>query len=148
MTARQLLDELELEISKRKWGNKEYRRCGEIIHALRGVVGFFDGNDERFFQSKKQMLANADIVAQNTIKEAETRAQRLAENCEITRLARRKEREIEGETYRKCEQIVLESKERIQRLLDEAEERLRSALDAIALRRETLRTEDFMQKKP
>ena len=86
-----LLDELEAELSDKKGGlfgkKVDLDKCYNLVVKIKTNLAATLRESEYIMENKRKILENADIVAKNTIREAEERAEHMIDNSEIIRMA-------------------------------------------------------------
>ncbi len=149
MSVFKLLDELSMELADEKGFSRKRaagKRCLEIVAKLKAHLTTVYSRAQEIVNSRQKILANADLVAKNVIKEAEVRAKRLASDTEIIKQAEKDGREALNKTYRDCEELVIKTKEHLDATFREAEKYFLAMLETIRTNRNELR-EIFTKKE-
>jgi len=136
----QLLDELEHELRDfRVLHKKENGKVFGVLDQLRESVIFNLEEANYIVNKQKQILKNADIVAQNTLKAAEERAEHMVGTVEVMQKADMAAKNLMNKTANKCDALVKKTKEHLDSMFIEAEQFLLSNLTMIRTNREELR---------
>ncbi len=114
-------------------------RCASLWADIKALLPIAMEEAELVSRNRLRILENADIVAQNVIKEAEERAEQLTDGAEIARRAEKRSREVLDEAYRQCDELVLKTKEHLDRMFKDAETFFKNTLDTIKTNRNELR---------
>ena len=114
-------------------------RCASLWADIKTLLPVALEEAELVSQNRMRILENADVVAQNVIKEAEERAAQLTDGAEIVRRAEKRSREVLDEAYRQCDDLVLKTKEHLDGMFKDAETFFRNTLDTIKTNRNELR---------
>ena len=114
-------------------------RCASLWNEIKSLLPTAIEEAELVSRNRIRILENADVVAQNVIKEAEERAGQLADSAEITRRAEKRGREVLDEAYRQCDELVMKTKEHLDGMFKDAETFFRNTLDMIKINRNELR---------
>lgn len=142
MDLNELISEMDGELVGRSGlYNKraDLARCASLWSEIKSLLPSVIEEAELVSKNRIRILENADVVAQNVIKEAEERAGQLADNAEIARRAERRGREVLDEAYRQCDELVIKTKEHLDGMFRDAETFFRNTLDTIKTNRNELR---------
>lgn len=142
MDVMKLLAELEEELSDRRgiFGKKvDLDRCLDVVDKIKRSLPETLREAEYILDNKSKILDNADLVAKNTIREAEDRAEHIVENSEIIRRAETDAKQIIDSAYVQCDALVHHTKEHLDNMFKEIEQFLLSTLTMIRNNREELR---------
>ncbi|MCH5162541.1 MAG: hypothetical protein J1G38_03530 [Clostridiales bacterium] len=90
-------------------------------------------------QRRKEILANADVVAKNTIRAAEEKAEKLVSESEVVRAAQVSAKQIIENAYAQCDNLILRTKAHLDGLFKDMEQFLLSTLSVVRTNREELR---------
>ena len=137
----ELVDRLDNEINGKKglFSKVDVGYCGELVGELKSqVLGL-----KKLIQTHDAVIQNADTVAQNVIAEAKQRADFIAGEDEIVRLAEIKGRKIIDETYRECEDLIKKTKDYLEDMLCRTEDCISNFLLSIRSKRNELRNTIF-----
>lgn len=110
--------------------------CDQLIRTLPESLSEAD----YVSQKRKEILANADVVAKNTIRAAEEKAGKLVSESEIIRSAQNASKQIIENAYAQCDNLILRTKAHLDNLFKETENFLCSTLTVVRTNREELRT--------
>jgi len=136
----ELLNELEEELrGARGVHRKDGGRVFGILSQLRDSVGYNLEEANYIVKKQKQILKNADIVAKNTLKAAEERAEHMLGTTEIMQKADAEAKIMMDKTAAKCDVLVKKTKEHLDGMFIDAEQFLLSTLTMIRTNREELR---------
>ncbi|MBD5131653.1 MAG: hypothetical protein HDT28_03555 [Clostridiales bacterium] len=91
-------------------------------------------------QKRKEILSNADVVAKNTIRAAEEKANTLVSETEIVKNAQIASKQIIENAYAQCDNLILRTKAHLDNLFKETENFLCSTLAVVRTNREELRS--------
>jgi|InofroStandDraft_1065614.scaffolds.fasta_scaffold116694_2 putative cell wall-binding protein len=150
MDLMQLLDELEAELSDKKgfFGKKvDLDKCYNLVRQIKINLPSTLRETEYVMENKRKILENADIVAKNTIREAEERAEHMIDNSEIMRLADLESKKMMESTMMQCDGLVHHTKDHLDNMFKETEQFLLSTLTMIRNNREELRGAVIINKK-
>lgn len=150
MDLMQLLDELEAELSDKKgfFGKKvDLDKCYNLVCQIKINLPSTLRETEYVIENKRKILENADIVAKNTIREAEERAEHMIDNSEIMRLADLESKKMMESTMMQCDGLVHHTKDHLDNMFKETEQFLLSTLTMIRNNREELRGAVIINKK-
>lgn len=138
----ELFNQLEDELSKQGIFARriDLDKCIEILHKLRQNYEKSIAEANKIIKSKNEILANADIVAKNTIKEAEKRSDYTARTGHYIYKTKEQADEFLSSTRDSCEELFDKTKNHIDTIFGEIEEYLDSMLDLIHKNREELKT--------
>ena len=114
-------------------------RCASLWNEIKALLPSAIEEAELVSRNRIRILENADVVAQNVIKEAEERAGQLTDNAEIVRRAEKRGREVLDEAYRQCDELVMKTKKHLDGMFRDAETFFRNTLDTIKTNRTELR---------
>lgn len=114
-------------------------RCASLWADIKALLPIAMEEAELVSRNRLWILENADIVAQNVIKEAEERAEQLTDGAEIARRAEKRSREVLDEAYRQCDELVLKTKEHLDGMFKDVETFFKNTLDTIKTNRNELR---------
>lgn len=145
-----LLVELEAELSDKKgfFGKKiDIDKCYDLVTQIKTNLPATLKETEYVMENKRKILENADIVAKNTIREAEERAEHLIDNSEIMRMAELESKKLIETAYMQCDGLVRHTKEHLDNMFKETEQFLLSTLSMIRNNREELRGAMIINKK-
>ena len=132
-----LITQLDEEINGRKglFGKLDIAKCGELIYQIKIEASRCDA----VIKSRDSVIQNADTVAQNVIAEAKERADFIAGEDEIVRLAEIKSRKIIDEAYRECDALIQKTKEHLDAMFASAEDFFSKFLVTLRANRNELR---------
>lgn len=150
MDIMQLLNELEAELSDKKgfFGKKvDLDKCYRLVKQIKTNLPATLRETEYVMENKRKILENADIVAKNTIREAEERAEHMIDNSEIMRMADLESKKLMESTYMQCDGLVHHTKDHLDNMFKETEQFLLSTLTMIRNNREELRGAVIINKK-
>lgn len=124
MNLTELVERLDEELNGRKglFNKKtDLTRCLELVEEIKLSLpqSLFDA--EEIVKNRDKILLNADVVAKNVIKEAELRAQHLADSSEVNKVAQRQAREVLEKAYKECDLLMQKTKEHLDKLFCDAE---------------------------
>lgn len=145
-----LLDELEAELSDKKgfFGKKiDIDKCYDLVIQIKTNLPATLQETQYVMENKRKILENADIVAKNTIREAEERAEHLIDNSEIMRMAELESKKLIETAYMQCDTLVHHTKDHLDSMFKETEQFLLSTLSMIRNNREELRGAMIVNKK-
>lgn len=121
--------------------------CCDLCDKLSRVLPESLEEAEYVKQKRKEILANADVVAKNTIRAAEERAEKLASETEVVRQAQANAKQIIENAYAQCDNLMLRTKAHLDELFKETEQFLLSTLSLVRTNREELRTSYTEEKR-
>lgn len=132
-----LVAQLDEEFNGKKglFGKIDSAKCGEIIRQIK----FEASRCDAVMKSRETVIQNADTVAQNVIAEAKERADFIAGEDEIVRLAEIKSRKIIDEAYRECDALIQKTKDHLDAMFSNAEDFFSKFLMALRSNRNELR---------
>ncbi|MDE7464177.1 MAG: hypothetical protein K2M48_04015 [Clostridiales bacterium] len=110
--------------------------CDKLARVLPGALE----EAEYVKQRRKEILANADVVAKNTIRAAEEKAEKLASESEVVRSAQTSAKQIIENAYAQCDNLILRTKAHLDNMFKETEQFLLSTLSVVRTNREELRS--------
>ena len=143
MEITQLINELEAELGERKgglFGKKiDVNRCAQLSRQIKEALPSCIREAEYVVEHKQKILENADIVAKNTIREAEEHAEHLIDNSELLKRAELEAKQLMETAYMQCDALVDKTKEHLDRMFRDIEQFLQSTLVMIRNNREELR---------
>lgn len=140
----ELFNQLEDELSKQGLFARriDIDKCIEILHTLRKNYEYAVTEANHIMETRNKILANADNVAKNTIKEAEKRAHYASEAGRYV-YRTSEETQSENTSYGKSEELFDKTKVHIDDLFREVEEYLLSMVDLVRKNREELNSLKF-----
>ena len=148
MNPLELLSELEDELrDKRGILRKDGGRMLAIVGQLRESIPLALDEADYIVGKQQQILKNADVVARNTLRAAEERAEHLAGTTEIMRKADIDAKKMLDKTATRCDVLVKKTKEHLDSMFIEAEQFLLSTLTMIRTNREELRDALLIKQK-
>ncbi len=110
--------------------------CDKLARVLPGSLE----EAEYVKQRRKEILSNADVAAKNTIRAAEEKADKLANESEVVRKAQSAAKQIIENAYAQCDNLILRTKAHLDNLFKETEQFLLSTLSVVRTNREELRS--------
>lgn len=137
-----ILDKLktELEGGRGIFSKKpDIGRCVELCDKLMRILPESMSDAEYVKHKRKEILANADVVAKNTIRAAEEKANNLVSESEIVKNAHTAANRIIESAYAKCDNLIIRTKAHLDNLFKETENFLCSTLAVVRTNREELR---------
>ena len=140
--ALELLDRLraELEGGQGIFSKKPFMGwCVELCDKLAKVLPESINDAEYIKHKRKEILANADVVAKNTIRAAEEKANNLVSESEVVKSAQAASNRIIESAYAKCDNLIIRTKAHLDNLFKETENFLCSTLAVVRTNREELR---------
>lgn len=114
--------------------------CCDLCDKLARVLPNSLEEAEYVKQRRKEILANADVAAKNTIRAAEEKAEKLANESEVVRKAQTAAKQIIENAYAQCDNLILRTKAHLDNLFKETEQFLLSTLSVVRTNREELRS--------
>ena len=142
MNVLELLQELQDEFDGKKgvFSKKiDYEKCREIVSALCESLPSVFTRATEIIATRESILSNADLVANNVIKEAETRAINLASQSEIVKNAEKQRQVSLDKAYRECDLLVQKTKEHLDGMFRETEKFFTNMLELTRKNRNELR---------
>ncbi len=142
MSLGEILDELQSELTDRKglFGKKvDLDRCADLVYELRETLPESLREAEYIVANRKKIFDNADIVAKNTIKEAEERAAHIVENSELIKRAEAEGDKLIDAAQAQCDNLTDRTKTHLDNMFKDIEQFLLSTLAMIRNNREELR---------
>lgn len=121
--------------------------CCDLCDKLARVLPESLEEAEYVKQKRKEILANADVVAKNTIRAAEERAEKLASESEVVRQAQANAKQIIESAYAQCDNLMLRTKAHLDEVFKETEQFLLTTLSLVRTNREELRTSYTEEKR-
>ncbi len=149
-TALEILDRLseELSTSRGIFSKKpDVALCSELCDKLARILPESFNEAEYVKQKRKEILANADVVAKNTIRAAEEKADKLASESEVVRRAQSDAKQILENAYAQCDNLIMRTKAHLDNLFKDMEQFLLSTLSVVRTNREELRSALIEDKK-
>lgn len=140
--ALEILDQLRTELSTGRglFGKKaDLALCSDLCDKLAQVLPDSIDEAEYVKQRRKEILSNADVVAKNTIRAAEEKANRLVGESEIVKNAQATAKQIIENAYAQCDNLILRTKAHLDNMFKETENFLCSTLSVVRTNREELR---------
>ncbi len=140
--ALEILDKLREELSCGKgfFSKKpDWELCVELCDKLARVLPESFGEAEYINQKRKEILSNADVVAKNTIRAAEEKANKIISETEVVKNANVAAKQIIENAYTQCDNLILRTKSHLDNLFVETEKFLCSTLALVRTNREELR---------
>ncbi len=113
--------------------------CVELCDKLAKVLPESINDAEYIKHKRKEILANADVVAKNTIRAAEEKANNLVSESEVVKSAQAASNRIIESAYAKCDNLIIRTKAHLDNLFKETENFLCSTLAVVRTNREELR---------
>lgn len=138
-----ILDELrdELEHGHGLFSKKpDLALCIELCDKLSKALPPYIGTADYVADKRHEILANADVVAKNTIRAAEEQANKIVSESEILRSAHVASKQVIENAYTQCDNLILRTKSHLDNLFKETENFLCSTLAVVRKNREELRT--------
>lgn len=141
MNVMDLLYELEEELRDKRsvFGKKDPNRCIAIVEQLKEMLPAALEESDYIIQKQRQILKNADIVAKNTLKAAEEKADHLVGTTDVLRKAEDEAKKMLDKTAARCDLLVKKTKEHLDSMFIESEQFLLSSLNMIRTNRAELR---------
>lgn len=118
--------------------------CAKLMRAMPNALK----EAEYVKQKRKEILANADVVAKNTIRAAEEKAQQLSSESEVVKTAQHNAKQIIENAYAQCDNLILRTKAHLDNMFKETEQFLLSTLSVVRTNREELRAALLDGAKP
>ncbi len=137
-----ILDELrgELENGHGFFSKKpDLDLCLDLCDKLARVLPEAMNEANYVKEKRKEILSNADVVAKNTIRASEERANKLVSESEIIKNAQIASKQIIENAYAQCDNLILRTKAHLDNLFKETENFLCSTLSVVRTNREELR---------
>lgn len=141
--ALEILDKLksELENGRGFFSKKpDWDLCLELCEKLSRILPEYIKDASYVKDKRKDILSNADVVAKNTIRAAEEKANKLVSESEIVRSAHAASKQIVENAYAQCDNLILRTKAHLDNLFKETENFLCSTLSVVRTNREELRS--------
>lgn len=148
-----IIDELQEEFAQGKnvfWSKKSLvnlERCEELIIELKRNLPSSMQEASYIVSQKDKILERAQIAADNTIKEAESRAEQLVSETAIVKAADAEAARVLSDTEKKCETMYQTTKNNVDRLLKAIEDYFVDNLHVVRSNREELAGK-LLTKKP
>lgn len=114
--------------------------CLELCDRLAKVLPESMNEADYVKQKRKEILANADVVAKNTIRAAEEKASSMISESEAVKNAQIASKQIIENAYAQCDNLILRTKAHLDNLFKETENFLCSTLAVVRTNREELRS--------
>lgn len=140
--ALEILDKLKAELDGGRglFSKKpDLALCSELCDKLSRILPEAMTDAEYVKHKRKEILANADVVAKNTIRAAEEKANNLVSESEIVKNAQSAANRIIESAYAKCDNLIIRTKAHLDNLFKETEKFLCSTLAVVRTNREELR---------
>ena len=140
----QLIEELEQEFAQGKnflWSKKSLvnlERCAELIDELKRSLPTALQEARYVLSQKEKILSQAKETAENTIKEAELRAEHLVSESDLIKKSEEEAVEIEENAMKRCNQLYNVTRENIDKMLKAVEDYLADNLNIVKANREQL----------
>lgn len=141
--ALEILDELreELNSSRGIFSKKaDIALCADLCDKLAELLPASLKDAEYVNQKRKEILANADVVAKNTIRAAEEKAEKLSGDTEIVKKAQESAAQIVENAYVQCDNLIMRTQAHLDNMFKEIEQFLLSTLSVVRTNREELRS--------
>ncbi len=113
--------------------------CADLCDRLSRILPEALEEAEYVKQKRKEILANADVVAKNTIRAAEEKANRIASESETVKTAQNQAKQIIENAYAQCDNLTMRTKLHLDNMFKETEQFLLSTLSVVRTNREELR---------
>lgn len=143
MDVMQLIDALQAELGVRRGGffgkKVDVNKCAELTAQIKACLPSAVQEAEYVVENKQKILANADNVAKNTIREAEEHAAHLIDNNEIVKAAELQAKQIWETACMQCDALVDTTKTHLDGMFRDIEQYLLQWLATIRNNREELR---------
>ncbi|MCM1367298.1 MAG: hypothetical protein NC184_00595 [Roseburia sp.] len=142
LDALEILDKLKEQLSGGKglFSKKpDLALCSDLCDKLSRTLPDSFREAEYVKQKRKEILSNADVVAKNTIRAAEEKANKLTAETEVVKNAQSAAKQIIENAYTQCDNLILRTKEHLDNLFKETEKFLCSTLSVVRTNREELR---------
>lgn len=149
--AMEILEELRTELNTTHglFSKKtDVAYCADLCDKLMRVLPDSLKEAEHVKQKRKEILANADVVAKNTIRAAEEKAEKLASESEVVRSAQVSAKQIIENAYAQCDNLILRTKAHLDNMFKETEQFLLSTLSVVRTNREELRNAPISDTRP
>lgn len=140
--ALELLSELrnELENAHGFFSKKvDVDLCIDLCDRLSRVLPETIKDADYVKEKRKEILENADVVAKNTIRASEEKANKLVSETEIVKNAQIASKQIIENAYAQCDNLILRTKAHLDNLFKETENFLCTTLSVVRTNREELR---------
>ena len=145
-----LLNELETELSDKKGGlfgkKVDLDKCYNLVVKIKTNLTATLRESEYIMENKRKILENADVVAKNTIREAEERAEHMIDKSDIMRMAELEAQRLIDNAYAQCDALVHHTKDHLDATFKDTEQFLLSTLTMIRNNREELRGATIIKK--
>ena len=145
-----LLNELETELSDKKGGlfgkKVDLDKCYNLVVKIKTNLTATLRESEYIMENKRKILENADVVAKNTIREAEERAEHMIDKSDIMRMAELEAQRLIDNAYAQCDALVHHTKDHLDGTFKDTEQLLLSTLTMIRNNREELRGATIIKK--
>ncbi len=138
-----LIDELDSEINGKRgiFSKKvDIERCGELITAIKNSYPGVLRDSAYIVENREKILSNADVVAKNTIREAEEHANHLVGNSELLKKAETEAKKIIDSAYSQCDVLVERTKDHLDNVFKDVEQFLMSTLNMVRNNRDELKS--------
>lgn len=148
-----ILDELQEEFAQGKnvfWSKKSLvnlDRCEELIIELKRNLPSCLQEASYIVSQRDKILERAQIAADNTIKEAEKRAETLVSESSLVTKAEDEAQQVIAEAEKKSEAVYQTTKNNIDKLLKAIEDYFTDNLHVVKNNREELARTDFSSKR-
>lgn len=145
-----ILEELEAELSDKKgfFSKKiDLDKCLDLVLQIKTNLPAVLQEAQYIMDNKRKILENADLVAKNTIREAEERASHMIDKSEITRMAEIEYQKLLSNAHSQCDGLVRHTKDHLDNMFKETEQFLLSTLTMIRNNREELRNAVIINNK-
>jgi len=144
-----LIDEMEAELNRKGMFAKkvDLGKIDSLVQRLRFELPETIGEADYILANRKKILASADVAAQNTIREAEERANHIIENSELVKRAEDEADRIIDAAHGQAGRVVERTKTHLDEMFKDIEQFLLSVLAMIRNNREELRGARLLGKK-
>ncbi len=113
--------------------------CDRLIRILPGELK----DAENIKKKRNDILANADVVAKNTIRAAEEKANKLISETEVVKNAQVAAKQIVENAYSQCDNLILRTKSHLDNMFKDIDAFLCTTLTVVRKNREELRAVRF-----
>lgn len=139
--ALEILEQLKAELEKSGgfFKKPDLDLCLDLCDELSKILPEYVKEASLVTERKKDILANADVVAKNTIRAAEEKANKIVSESEIVRSAQAASKQIIENAYAQCDNLILRTKAHLDNLFKDTENFLCSTLSVVRTNREELR---------
>lgn len=113
--------------------------CDKLIRMLPNALK----DAENIKKKRNDILSNADVVAKNTIRAAEEKANKLISETEVVKNAQIAAKQIVENAYAQCDNLILRTKSHLDNMFKDIDTFLCTTLTVVRKNREELRAVHF-----